>query len=186
MDNKFGIGVYGGGFVGLKVAPQLPWALNLTGRAGRVLLYVGMSFTENGNVSSCAAGCVPSSEDVAAVKQAYAMGLRPVVRLGQWPRTIRDFSDDADHLVYTSLARAYRTFAAALPLPPDGTRLDIQVLNELNTDVEWKCSGGGRISTNDTAAEVAGCLRALLVTLRPLPQLRLSAAPTAYVAVPLS
>ena len=179
--NKFGIGVYGGSYVGLTVAPQLPWARNLTGRGGRVLLYVGMSFAENGNVSSCTAGCVPSAEDAAAVNQAYAMGLRPVVRLGQWPRTIRDFSDDADHLVYASLARAYRSFAAALPLPPDGTSaLEIQVLNEINTDVEWKCSGEGRISTNDTAAEVAGCVRDILVALRPLPRLLLSVFPTAY------
>ena len=46
--------------------------------------------------------------------------------------------------------------------------------------MEWKCSGEGRISTNDTAAEVAGCVRDILVALRPLPRLLLSVFPTAY------
>ena len=67
------------------------------------------------------------------------LGLRPVVRLGQWPRTIRDFSDDSgggQHQVYTTLARAYRAFAAALPLPPDGSPLEVVVHNELNGGTE--------------------------------------------------
>ena len=53
--------------------------------------------------------------------------------------------------VYTSLARAYRTYAAALPLPPDGSPLEVIVHNELNTPGEcgWAAvgdlvSGGGQ------------------------------------------
>lgn len=200
-SNKFGIGVYhDGASGGLPVASQLPWALNLTGHGGRVLLYVALLFSQNGNVSSCtggcistvrlsegdnsscSAGCVPPAQFVASLQQAYAMGLHPVVRLGQWPRTIRDFSDDTEHLHYTSLAKIYRDFAAALPLPPDGSPLEVIVHNELNTKGEWVCSGDGYASTNDTAAEVAGCLRDTMGALRPLPRLLLSLAPTAYTA----
>jgi hypothetical protein len=176
-ENKFGIGIYES--PSFSTAQQLPVALDLVGQGGHVLVYTGLTFAENGNLSSCLRGCVPSEQDVAAIKQAFALGLRPVVRIGQWPRTIRDFSDDTDHLVYTSLARVYRHFVAALPLPPDGqSSLDVIVMNEPNA--EWQCSGGGRISTNQTAGEIAGCLRDILVGLRQLPRLRLSAAPTAY------
>jgi hypothetical protein len=54
------------------------------------------------------------------------------------------------------------------------------VHNELNAYSEWECSGDGHLSTNDTAAEVAGCLQDTLAALRPLPRLLLSPAPTAY------
>lgn len=104
------------------------------------------------------------------------------MRLGQWPRTIRDFSDDAKHLCYTRLGRVYRDFAAALPLPPDGSPLEVIVHNELNGGGEWQCSGDGYVSTNGTAAEVAGCLRDTLAAMRPLPRLLLSPSPTAYTA----
>ena len=182
QNNKFGIGVYGAGSGAgsVSLAEQLPWALNLSGHGGRVLLFEAMGFSQNGNASSCRDGCVPSVQFRAAIRQAYAMGLRPVVRLGQFPRTLRDFSDDAERKVYTSLARAYRTFAEALPLPPDGSPLEVIVHNELNIYSEWECSGDGHLSTNDTAAEVAGCLRDTLAALRPLPRLLLSPAPTAY------
>ena len=87
--NKFGMGVYG------KVPweEQLSWTLNLTGHGGRVLLYMTLSFSENGDVTSCG-GCKPAAEEIATLQHAYTMGLRPVVRIGQYPRTIRDFSDD--------------------------------------------------------------------------------------------
>ena len=181
--NKFGMGVYGGT---VPLAEQLPWALNLTGRGGRVLLFMTLSFSENGNASSCGT-CAPSESDAAALRQAYALGLRPVVRLGQRPRTIRDFSDDASHLVYTSLARAYRQFVAALPLPPettaDGARpLEVIMLNEPQAADEWVCSGGGYVDLNTTAAEVAGCVRDTLAALRGLPGLLLSPPPVTRVA----
>jgi hypothetical protein len=180
--NKFGIGVYseGSGGTSLPVALQLPTAYTLVGDGGQVLLLMQLLFSHNGNTSSCVGGCVPAPTEVAAVKQAYAMGLKPVVRLGQWPRTIRDFSDDAEHRDYTALARAYSQFAAAIPLPPDGSPLGVIALNEPNTGGEWQCSGPGRLSTGQAAPEVAGCLRDILAALRLLPGLRLSVAPTAY------
>ena len=140
-----------------------------------------LSFSENGNTTSCGQ-CTPSAEDTAALHQAYAMGLRPVVRLGQYPRTIRDFSDDAAHLVYISLAEAYRTFAAALPLPPNGSPLEVVVQNEPQAGDEWVCSGGGYITLNTTAAEVAGCVRDTITALRILPRLLLSPPPMTRVA----
>ena len=176
--NKFGMGVYG------REVPwreQLPWALNLTGPGGRVLLFMTLSFAENGNATSCG-DCVPAAEDTAVLHQAYAMGLRPVVRLGQYPRTIRDFSDDAAHLVYTSLAESYRTFAAALPLPPNGSPLEVIIHNEPQAGDEWECSGGGNITLNTTAAEVAGCVRDTFAALRALPRLLLSPPPMTRVA----
>jgi hypothetical protein len=198
-NNKFGMGVYSAaaGVPGPSLAAQLPVARALAGQGGAVLLYAGMHFATNGNASSCAGGCVPSASDAAAIEQAYALGLRPVVRLAQWPRTIRDFADDAvvagapapaaetPRRAFTALARAYATFAAALPLPPDGaTALDVVVLNEPNGCSEWECSAPAvRLLANETIApEVGACLRDILGALRALPRLRLSAAPTAYTA----
>eukprot|EP01043_Picozoa_sp_COSAG02_P069630 COSAG02_NODE_12010_length_1613_cov_13285.274108_1_plen_287_part_10 len=175
--NKFGMGVYG------KVPwiEQLPWTLNLTGSGGRVLLYMTLSFSENGNVRSCGE-CTPTAEDIAALQHAYAMELRPVVRIGQLPRTIRDFSDDAQHLAYTSLAEAYRTFIAALPLPPAGNPLEVVLQNEPQASDEWMCSGSGFLTLDITAAEVAGCVRDIMGALRPLPRLLLSPPPVTRVA----
>eukprot|EP01043_Picozoa_sp_COSAG02_P023014 COSAG02_NODE_1215_length_13852_cov_10.082600_8_plen_398_part_00 len=175
--NKFGMGVYGT----VPLVEQLPWALNLAGNGGRVLLYMTLSFSENGNVRSCGE-CTPSAEEVAALHQAYALGLRPVVRIGQLPRTIRDFSDDAEHLVYTSLAEAYRTFAAALPLPTDGNMLEVILQNEPQAHDEWMCSGSGYLTLNTTAGEVAGCVRDTMAALRTLPRLLLSPPPVTRVA----
>jgi hypothetical protein len=165
-ENKFGIGVYdaAAGVPGASVATQLPVARDLAGQGGTVLLYAGMSFARNGDVSSCTNGCVPSAVTAAAIEQTYALGLRPVVRLSQWPRTIRDFADDTaptPRRAFTALARAYRTFAAALPLPPDGTTpLDVVVLNEPNGCSEWvpsACGSGlgpARLLANESAPEV--------------------------------
>lgn len=185
--NKFGIGAYGGGnIVPPPLATQLPWARELAGQGGSVLLNVGMSFRQNGNASSCAGGCVPAAADAAAVAHAYALGLRPVVRLSQWPRTIRDFADDpASRRHFTQLGAAYKRFVQALPLPPSGDKLDVVVLNEPNGCGEWQCKGGGGVlQPAEQAAEVATCLRDILAALRPLPRLRLSAAPTAYTVPP--
>lgn len=176
--NKFGMGVYGNE---VPWAEQLPWVLNLTGHGGRVLLFMTLSFSENGNATSCGQ-CTPSAVDIAALHQAYAMGLRPVVRLGQTPRTIRDFSDDAAHLVYTSLAEAYHTYAAALPLPPDGSSLEVVIQNEPQASDEWVCSGSGYVTLHTTAAEVAGCVRDIMAALRTLPRLLISPPPVTRVA----
>ena len=166
-----------------------------TGQNGSVVILLELSFAKNGDASSCTNNCLPTATDAAAVRQAYALGLRPIVRLGQWPRTIRDFSDDAaaGHHQYTALAGAYRTFTRALPLPPDGRSLmNVIVLNEPNVCSEWACSnpgsstgsigstGSGVLPTHEAAAEVAACMRDIVAALRPLPRLRLSVAPTAY------
>ena len=198
--NKFGMGVYSAaaGVPGPGLAAQLPVARALAGQGGAVLLYAGLHFAANGNASSCTGGCVPSAADTAAIELAYKLGLRPVVRLSQWPRTIRDFADDAaaaaaagpaaaeaPRRAFTALARAYATFAAALPLPPDGAApLNVVVLNEPNGCGEWECSAPAvRLLANETIApEVGACLRDILGALRALPRLRLSAAPTAYTA----
>ena len=71
-SSKFGIGVYGDGDgSALTVASQLPWAHRLVGNGGRVVLYVGLLFSRNGDPSSCLNNCVPATRDVAAVQQAY-------------------------------------------------------------------------------------------------------------------
>ena len=175
-ENKFGMGVYGT----VPWEEQLSWTLNLTGHGGRVLLYMTLSFSENGDVASCGE-CKPSAEEIATLQHAYTMGLRPVVRIGQYPRTIRDFSDDPKHLEYTSLAKAYRTFVAALPLPPTSP-LEIILQNEPQAPDEWMCSGGGYLTLNITAAEVAGCVRDTMAALRTLPRLLLSPPPVTRVA----
>ena len=48
LANKFGIGVYN---PPPALSLQLPWARDLTGDGGRVVLYVGMSFAVNGERS---------------------------------------------------------------------------------------------------------------------------------------
>ena len=110
------------------------------------------------------------------------------MRLGQWPRTIRDFSDDSTRRSFRGLAEAYKKFAAALPLPPGGSDpLEVVVLNEPNNCGEWQCAAGtpgSRLYPNESAAEVATCLRDILTALRPLPRLMLSAAPTAFTVSP--
>lgn len=112
LQNKFGMGVYGTA----ALTQQLAWVLNLTGRGGRALLWMTLEFSENRNTTSCGT-CAPAENDTAAMRQAYAMRLRPVIRLGQYPRTIRDFSDDAAHLKYASLAGAYRNFHGSAAPP---------------------------------------------------------------------
>jgi hypothetical protein len=52
LGNKFGIGVYN---PPPALSLQLPWARDLTGDGGRVVLYVGMSFAVNGERSCSAA-----------------------------------------------------------------------------------------------------------------------------------
>jgi hypothetical protein len=185
--NKFGIGAYGGSYIGVNVSEELPWAKKLVGDKGSVLLVATMAFSQNGNASSCVGDCIPAAVDAAAVRQAYTLGLRPVVRLAQWPRTIRDFADGAPttRRQYSALAQAYKRFAAALPLPPNGSPLDVVVLNEPNGCGEWQCEDGGAVlQPSEQAAEAGTCLRDILAALRPLPRLRLAAAPTAYTVPP--
>ena len=190
--NRFGIGVYNDTSAP-PLVQQLPEASALVGEGGHVLLFFNLLFSTNGEPTSCENDCLPFQWQLDAVHQAYALKLQPVVRLGQWSRTIRDFADGAgqsagphpDRLNYTQLARQYHRFAAALPLPPDGTSsLAIQLLNEPNVCGEWQCKEqkpGAHLSASTAAAEVASCLRDLVGALRPLPRLALSVAPLAQV-----
>ena len=114
--NKFGMGVYNDTVVDLAV--QLSDAQELVGEGGYVILSFSLLFKHTGDPSSCLNGCRPENWVVNTLKHTYALGLKPLVRLGQWSRQIRNFSDDALHRNYTSLARAYRTFAAGLPRQP--------------------------------------------------------------------
>ena len=185
--NRYGMGVYND-TAGPGIALQLPEAAALVGDGGTVLLYFELHFAKDGDPGSCKDGCLPADWQVSAVRQAYALNLRPVVRLDQWSRRIRNFADtgagSSPHQNYTRLSQAYRTFVEVLPLPPDGkTPLKIQLLNEPNGCV-WECDetkSGSFLPAQAAAAEVAGCLRDLLAALRTLPRLSLAVAPLAQV-----
>ena len=174
-NNKFGMGIYNESTTTPGLDQQLAEARTLVGSGGPVLLDFDLLFTRTGDPSSCKDGCQPQPWQVAAVEQAYALGLKPVVRVGQWSRLIRNFSDDALHRKYTSLGQAYRTFLASLPRPPDGSALNVILLNEPNVCGEWQCGDGAGIylAAHTMAAEAASCLRDLLAAASSLPRLRL-------------
>lgn len=188
--NPFGIGIYND-TAAPPLVQQLPEAAALVGEGGYVLLFFNLLFATDGKPASCLNDCLPLQWQLDAVNQAYALKLRPVVRLGQWSRTIRDFADGGDKSPgsirsnFTQLAQRYRRFVAALPLHPDGTSaLAIQLLNEPNVCGEWQCKEaepGAHLLAGTAASEVASCLRDLVVALRPLPRLALSVAPLAQV-----
>lgn len=137
-NNRFGIGIYND-TAAPPLVHQLPEAAALVGEGGHVLLFFNLVFWTNGDPASCENDCMPLQWQLDAVRQAYALNLQPIVRLGQWSRTIRDFAEHGSgkpphsRSNYTKLAQQYRRFAAALPLPPDGAApLAIQLLNEPN------------------------------------------------------
>lgn len=184
--NRYGIGVYND-----TAAPalnlQLPEAAALAGDGGYVLLFFNLDFATDGDPASCEHDCRPLQWQLDAVRQAYRLKLRPIVRLGQWSRRIRNFADggtSGSRTNYTRLAQQYRRFMSAIPRPPDGTPLLVQLLNEPNVCGEWQCldtAAGAHLPAATAAAEVAGCLRDLIAALRPLPRLALSVAPLAQV-----
>lgn len=108
----FGIGVYNDTPGSPPVSKQISVAQNLTGDGGFVLFFFE-TIDPTDPLS-----LVPEPWQTDALESAYALGLRPVVRLGQHARNYRYFSDDAEHLHYTKLASQYAAFIAALPLPP--------------------------------------------------------------------
>jgi hypothetical protein len=181
--NKFGMGVYND-----TAAPgldeQLPETKALVGDGGYALLYFNLHFARTGDSTSCTNGCQPASWALDAVKQAYELGLKPIVRVGQWSRHIRKFSDDTRHRNYTSLAQAYKKFLAVIPRPPDGSALLVQLLNEPNECGEWPCDDGAGIylDAKTMAAEAASCLRDLHTAVRTLPLVAVGLAPIAYAA----
>jgi hypothetical protein len=163
---------------------QLPEAKALVGDGGHVLIYFTLHFAHTGDPTSCTGGCQPAPWELDAVKQAYKLGLKPIVRVGQWSRKIRDFSDDAEHRNYMKLAQVYRNFLAVIPRPPDGSALPVQLLNEVNECGEWQCSDGAGVylDANTSAAEAASCLRDLHAAVRTLPLIAVGLAPIAYAA----
>ena len=80
--NRFGMGVYND-TAAPDIALQLPEAAALVGDDGTVLLFFEITFAHSGDPGSCMDGCLPAGWQAAAVRQAYALNLRPVVRLGQ-------------------------------------------------------------------------------------------------------
>lgn len=173
--NKFGIGIYCDTPGSPNVSLQLASARNLTGANGWVTLF----FDSLDPLLQPA----PLPWQVAALEESYALGLSPLVRLGQPARNYRNLSDDAAHMQYHSLASAYARYVAALPLPPSsaGGPLHIIVGNEWNICGEWVCSDGEGVFLKSAVAaqESAAFTRDVLAALRPLPRLALSAAPIA-------
>jgi hypothetical protein len=106
--NRFGVGLYND-TSGPDIALQLPEAAMLVGDGGTVLLYFPLHFSKTGDPGSCLGGCLPAEWHVNALRQAYALNLRPVVRVDQWSRRIRDFADRSSsstpHQNYTRLAK---------------------------------------------------------------------------------
>jgi hypothetical protein len=181
--NKFGMGVYNDTH-NPDLTLQLPETRTLVGDGGQVLLFFSLLFVRTGDPSSCKNNCLPEQWVLNALQQAYKIGLKPTVRLGQWSRQIRDFSDDRDHRNFISLAKAYKTYLSALPRPPDGSNLPVILLNEPNVCGEWQCAEGAGIylESEVAAAEVASCLRDLLAAAKTLPRLKVAVAPLAYAA----
>ena len=183
--NKFGIGVYNDTAMAPSLDVQLPEARALTGKGGFVLLFFDLLFSRGGDPGSCENDCQPPTWAINAVEQAYSLGLTPIVRLGQWSRQIRNFADDhasGSNRNYTSLAQAYKTYAAAFPRPPDGSDLLVVLLNEPNVCGEWQCDDGpGQyVELSTMAAEAASCLRDLLTAVQEVPRVRVAVAPLAY------
>lgn len=149
-----GIGVYNDTPSSPPVSAQLPVALNLTGRGGHVLLFFEFVF-------SPPAPPVPAPWQLAALAQACALGLQPVVRLGQPSRNYRDFADEGSNRTsFRLLSSAYVHFAAALRTPQCAA-LSVILLNEPNICMEWVCTQGAGtfLSGAEAAAEFAAFAR---------------------------
>jgi len=98
-----------------------------------------------------------------AVQGAYDRDLVPVIRMSPpWGQNeIRGWSDDGDHLDYTSYAASFAAVAADLPMRGDWP-LWLEIHNEPNLCYEWECGGtmpGGWLDSADIAAEYASLLR---------------------------
>jgi hypothetical protein len=142
----------------------------LTGRGGHVkLIFPGVDI-----------GMTTAPDDWKdAVAQSYARDLIPVIRIGpSWgDRNIRSRSDDAAHLVYTSVASAYAAVVDSLPRRASWP-LIIEVHNEANLCYEWECrpenapshpeAQAGWIHYSDTAAEYAAFLRDVTAAIRSI------------------
>ena len=144
---------------------QLPVAANLSAGGWIILFFTDMDPLTNTSL-------LPLPWQVAALNQAYALHLTPVVRLGQWRRDYRDHADAGSaRRSYHQLASLYARFVAALPLSPTGDPLHVTVGNEFNICGEWSCSDGPGIFVDAAtiAAESAYFSRDVLAALAALP-----------------
>lgn len=182
-SNILGIGVYNDTQGSPGVNLQLPVAANLTGSGGWVLLFFE-------NIDLPTNNLLPEAWQIAALQQAWALGLKPIVRLGQWRRNYRNYSDDAQHLSYKALAQVYANYVAALPGPPSPSSepLRLILLNEPNICSEWECAEEGPtvyLPSATIAAEVAALSRDVLAAITALPgSYRIAVPPIASVGFP--
>ena len=182
----FGLGVYNDTPGSPSLSAQLPVVANLTsgapaGAPGAWVLLLLNSFSAIGPPDAGRVNLSPLPYEVAALRQAYALGLRVILRIGNNAYT-RYASDDEQHQSYKVIAAAYRAYVAQLPLPPDGSPLRVTVGNELNECDGWGCKEGLGLYGDVLslfAAEAAAFIRDVHAALRDLPGLRLMAAPVA-------
>eukprot|EP00039_Didymoeca_costata_P021574 m.344891 g.344891 ORF g.344891 m.344891 type:complete len:383 (-) comp25376_c0_seq1:30-1178(-) len=170
--NIFGMGVYNDTNAP-PISLQLPVAKEVAGDSGSVLIFGNLIFSRDGDPTSR----LPfDSWVVDALKQAYDLKMRPILRLGQWPRTIRNFASDEKHTNYTTLAEEYalvvQSVVSAVNITPMASKLRVLLLNEPNVCGEWQCSEGCGHFIPDTeiAVEVANCLNAMKIAVNNLPQ----------------
>lgn len=137
LSALLGIGLYNDTPGSPPLSSQLPVALNLTGPGGHVLLFFEFTF-------SPPSPPLPAPWQVAALSQACALGLRPVVRLGQPSRNYRDFADAGSNRTrFSALALAYVHFTAALrAAAAHCAAFRVILLNEPNICMEWACTSG--------------------------------------------
>lgn len=155
-DNPIGIGLVSAGN-----DDQWDRAAELAGPGGHIkLIFAGVTTGME----------APQDDWVTAIREVYARDLVPVVRMGPaWgSMNIRDLSDDGRHLDYSSLAQAYASVVAGLPLR-EGWPIWIEVHNEPNLCYEWECNAGeGWLDQATMAAEYASFLRDVTAALRGL------------------
>lgn len=98
------------------------------------------------------------------------LNLTPVLRLSPpWGQShYRDMSDDANHLVYTTLAQAFKAVVASLPMKA-GQNVYLQIDNEPDLCYEWFCGvPGSPLSFQQMATEYAHFLQYVLDALHSL------------------
>ena len=142
--NVFGIGLVGEGN-----QDQWNYASQLAGDGGWILLtFAGVDNTT----------VAPQQSWVDAISGVQKLNLNPVVRLSPpWGQGhYRSESDDADHHDYTTLAAAFKSVVAGLPLV-DSQPLYIQVGNEPDLCYEWACAvdAGSPLQYDTIAVEYA-------------------------------
>lgn len=177
--NIFGMGLTNsGGQSWQQQEGEVSLTANLAGPGGKILLlFVGLQRGVN----------TPDGQWVAGLSAALRSGLHPVVRLNPpWGQSnIRDQSDDANHLNYTSLAKSYASVVASVMTSVESLAPEVPVLfqigNEFNLCDEWTCSGGANLLMQQTAIEVAHFTKDVMLALKGLgnPRVRVGVAPMA-------